>query len=292
MQTLGYVLMHEHMKIDLSRIKQNPDCCLDCFEETKREMQQLYKHGVRKIWDVTAMGMGRNLSFIERLEQESGMQIMMSTGWYKEPYLPASLHHLSVEEMADIMIGELEEGIDSSSRRAQAIGEIGTSKDHWTACEQKVFDAAIMAHKKTGRPIYTHTTLGTFGLQQAVYFKEKQCDVKRIVIGHMDLCESFDTLVSILETGVTIGFDTIGKTEYATDEQRVSFLMRLEALGYIGQVVLSMDITRTSQLTVNGGIGYSYLFTTFLPMLKAAGMKPESIEQLLITNPHQLLQLD
>ena len=33
----GYTLMNEHMTLDLSRIKQEEDCRLDCKEETIRE---------------------------------------------------------------------------------------------------------------------------------------------------------------------------------------------------------------------------------------------------------------
>ena len=43
----GYTLMHEHVTIDLSGVKGDPDCRLDCFEETVREFEQLYEYGVQ-----------------------------------------------------------------------------------------------------------------------------------------------------------------------------------------------------------------------------------------------------
>lgn len=65
--------------------------------------------------------------------------------------------------------------------------------------------------------------------------------------------------------------------------------MELEREGRMGQIVLSEDLTRKSHLKEFGGIGYSYLFETFLPMLRAAGMKQESLDQMLIHNPARIL---
>ena len=57
----GYTLMHEHVTIDLSSVKKDEDCRLDCFEETVKEFKSLYGYGVRNILEVTNLGMGRNV---------------------------------------------------------------------------------------------------------------------------------------------------------------------------------------------------------------------------------------
>lgn len=88
---------------------------------------------------------------------------------------------------------------------------------------------------------------------------------------------------------MTIGFDTVGKKAYLPTETRVEFLKALEAEGMLGQVVLSMDLTRKSHLAYKGGIGYSYLIETFLPMLKEAGIAEESIQKMLVDNPKRIL---
>lgn len=51
--TDGITLMHEHITIDLSGVKKDEDCRLDCFEETVSELKRLYEFGVRNIVDVT-----------------------------------------------------------------------------------------------------------------------------------------------------------------------------------------------------------------------------------------------
>ena len=109
------------------------------------------------------------------------------------------------------------------------------------------------------------------------------------MLGHIDLSGDLDYICRVLDTGACVGFDTVGKNNYFPDEKRVEYLMELERRGYMDQIVLSEDLTRKSHLAHFGGIGYAYLFETFLPMLKAAGMKQESIDKILIGNPGRIL---
>ena len=111
----------------------------------------------------------------------------------------------------------------------------------------------------------------------------------RIVLGHIDLSGDLDYIRRVLDSGITIGFDTVGKNNYFPDAKRVEFLLALEAEGRLDQIVLSEDLTRKSHLKFKGGIGYSYLFETFIPMLKAAGFKQESLDKMLIHNPTRIL---
>ena len=271
--------MHEHMHLDLSYVKHDPDTCLDCFEQTLKELQELYAKGVRRILEVSNIGMGRDLAWIQKLEKRSGIQIVTSTGFYKEPFLP----DLSVEEMAALMIEDLK------SQKAQVIGEIGTSYQKWKEQERKVFEAAVLAHQETGALITTHTTLGTLGLEQARYLIQNGVDPDRIIIGHMDLSNDLHAILDVLALGVNIGFDTIGKTNYLLDERRVELLCELEKRGLIDHVVLSMDITRKTQLKDFKGKGYAYLLDTFVPLLRKANMKEASIQQMLKQTPNRLL---
>ena len=276
----GYTLMHEHITIDLSGVKNDLDCRLDCYDETLVEFKELYRNGVRNIVDVTNRGMGLNRHYVEKIAQESGINIIQATGFYKVPFLPSDLANKSVQEIADEMINDIRN--DSS---IGIIGEIGTSLNEWKKEELAVFEAAIIAHQATKKPIYTHTTIGTLGLEQAHYFVSKKLDPKRIVIGHMDLSKDLDVIKQVIDLGFFVGFDTIGKNDYFPDEKRIEFLLELEKTNRIHGVVLSEDLTRKSHLNYKGGIGYNYLFTHFIPEFRKAGMKESSIEQMLITNP-------
>lgn len=282
--------MHEHMTINLSDVKQDEDCYLNCFEETVKELKELYKYGVRNIMEVSNIGMGRDISYIKRIEEATGIQILKSTGWYKEPFIPKQYLSMSAQRLSQIMIEEIEHGFEGMQDHADMIGEIGTSRNEWKKSEKKLFHAAVIAHKKTGKPIYTHTTLATLAYEQADYLVRQGVDPKKVVIGHVDLSNDLAYIRKVLHTGVTIGFDTIGKQNYLPDEQRIQYLIELQKDGLLSQVVVSEDLTRKSHLRYRGGIGYAYLFKTFLPKAEKAGLRKESIHQMLIENPKRILE--
>ena len=56
-------------------------------------------------------------------------------------------------------------GIDGTDLKAGIIAEIGSSEGKITSLEEKVFIAAALAHNQTGRPISTHTSFSTMGLE-------------------------------------------------------------------------------------------------------------------------------
>ncbi|MEW9032123.1 MAG: phosphotriesterase-related protein, partial [Planifilum fimeticola] len=68
-----------------------------------------------------------------------------------------------------------------------------------------------------------------------------------------------------------------------------SDLLYLLDRGYVGQLMLSCDITKKSYLKVNGGFGYEYLFTRFIPKLMENGVSKREIEAMMVENPRRFL---
>lgn len=287
----GFTLIHEHITIDLSKVKQNDDCNLRCFEETVEEFKRLYDLGVRNIVDVTADGMGRDVHYVEEVAKQTGINILHATGVYKEPFLPEYVENASVQELSEKMTTELLEGIDGTDIKANVIGEIGTSKDEFKESERKVFEAAILTAKETGAVISTHTSLGTCALEQAQMFMEHGLNPEKIIIGHQDLSNNIEQIKNLIDDGFYVGFDTIGKENYLPDVNRIAMLKELEDTDRIDKVCLSLDITRKSSLKSRGGIGYEYLFTKFIPMCQKHGISDESIEMMLVHNPKRLFEV-
>jgi phosphotriesterase-related protein len=286
----GYTFMHEHIFVDLSGVKENPDCRLDCFADTVEEMKRLARQGVRNIVEVTNIGMGRNVEYMERVARESGMNLIYSTGFYKEPFYPEYVKEKTEDELAAIMIGDIVNGMDGTGIKASVIGEIGSSKNVIKPTEEKVFRAAAKAHLETGKVITTHTTLGTMGLEQIRLLKEMGVDVNRVIIGHVDLSSDLEYILRLIDSGVYVEFDTIGKNNYVPDETRADILAEIAGRGLDERVVLSLDITRKSHLFIHGGIGYTYLINHFLPMLKERGVRDQAIENMLRWNPQRILK--
>ena len=281
----GYTLMHEHIFIDLSGIKKLDDCRLDCKNETIEEFKKLYENGVRNITEVTNIGMGRDVNYIKEVSEKSGINVICATGFYKEPFYPEFVYEKNEKELSEIMKNDILKGIDGTDIKAGIIGEIGSSKDIITETELKVFKSAIIAHLETGVPITTHTSLGTMGHEQVRLFKEYKVNTDKIVIGHVDLSGNVEYILEMLYNGVYVEFDTIGKNNYLADDIRIEMMKEIEKRELIDRVFLSMDITRKSNMEYKGGIGYNYIFNVFIPKLKEAGIKENSIEKMLKINP-------
>ncbi|MBJ3816912.1 phosphotriesterase-related protein [Shimwellia pseudoproteus] len=281
----GYTYAHEHLYIDLSAFKNNPDCCFDEYILIRDEMRQLIARGVRNIIEVTNRYMGRNVDFIARLMADTGINVLLSTGYYQQAFYPPHVAQSDVQALAAEMIHEIEHGIGNSGIRASVIAEIGSSEGQITPDEAKMFHAAALAWHQTGRPISTHTGFSTMGLEQLALLTSWGVPAQSIVIGHCDLRENLDTVLRLIDGGAWVQFDTIGKNSYFPDEQRVAMLQALSQRGLLNRVMLSMDITRKSHLQKNGGPGFSYLMDSFIPQLRAAGISQYEIDLMLRDNP-------
>ena len=264
---------HEHPRIDLSTGKNDPDCLLNGYLDCIDELKDIHEKGVIRWVDCSNHGIGVDWQNNKKIFDEVGIEIINSTGFYKTPFMPDYVSTASVEELAQIMLEDIAKG-------AKVIGEIGTSKNEWTKDEHKVFEAAIIAQKKTNTVIITHTTLGTLIQEQVDFFLEKGINPKKVIISHVALSNDLDAIRYALKKGFNVAFDTIGKTKYLPDETRVQFMKTLIQEGYMHQLLMSMDITR----------GYAYLLDTFIPMLEQAGISEDAITTITSKNFTEILE--
>lgn len=274
---------HEHMVIDLTKGKNDPDCYLNVYEDALDEFKGLYKKGVRRIVDCSNRGMGVDWETNKKITAETGIEIINSTGFYKDPFLPEYVPEKSVTELSEIMIDDIHHG-------AKVIGEIGTSKNEWTENEHKVFEAGVLAQRQTNAVMITHTTLGTLMKEQVQFFEENQVNLKKVIISHVALANDLSSIEDILHAGVNVAFDTIGKIKYLPDEDRIRFMKYLIEHGYEKQLLMSMDFTRKSHLKKNGGPGYAYLIDTFVPELLQAGITEDSLRQIMCKNFTEIME--
>jgi phosphotriesterase-related protein len=286
----GYTYAHEHLHIDLSGFKGDIDCRLDQYALICDEMRTLMNLGVRNIIEMTNRYMGRNPQFMQNLMRDTGINVVACTGYYQHDFFPEHVATRSVRELAQEMIDEIEKGIEGSELKAGIIAEIGSSKGVITDLEKKVFYAAAVAHHETGRPLSTHTSFSTMGLEQLALLSGYGVDLSRVVIGHCDLKDNLDDILRMIDLGAYVQFDTIGKNNYYPDAKRIDMLHALRDRGLLHRVMLSMDITRRSHLKANGGNGYSYLLTTFVPLLRQSGFSQADVDVMLRDNPSQFFQ--
>lgn len=286
----GYTLAHEHLHIDLSGFKNNVDCRLDQYAFICQEMNDLMARGVRNVIEMTNRYMGRNAQFMLDVMRETGINVVGCTGYYQDAFFPEHVATRSVQELAQEMVDEIEQGIDGTDLKAGIIAEIGSSEGKITSLEEKVFIAAALAHNQTGRPISTHTSFSTMGLEQLALLQAHGVDLSRVTVGHCDLKDNLDNILKMIDLGAFVQFDTIGKNSYYPDEKRIAMLHALRDRGLLNRVMLSMDITRRSHLKANGGYGYDFLLTTFIPQLRQSGFSQADVDVMLRETPSQFFQ--
>lgn len=288
---LGVTMMHEHLFIDLSERKQDPDARLDDVDLACQEVSHLKRAGGKALVEVTCIGMGREPAKLRQVAERTGLHVIAATGFYQQDFHPPYVAERSVEELTEQLWNEVAQGLDGTAVHPGILGEIGTSKDEIRPDEVKVFQAVARVHKKTGLPISTHCSLGTMPEAQLDLLEREGVDPSRIVLGHQDLKDDLETHVRLARRGATIAYDTAGKEAYMPDAVRVRLITGMLGRGLADRVVLSMDLTRQSHMKANGGIGYSYLLEELVPQLKAAGVTEAELEQMLVANPRRILTI-
>src|SRR5699024_12822859 len=153
--------------------------------------------------------MNRNPKYVDKVAKQSGINIVQSTGWYQDKFLPDYIYTKTVDELAEMMLQDICKGIDGTDIKAELIGEIGTSKNKMTERERKVFEASVLTQKETGVPITTHTTLGTYGKEQVAFFKKMNEDIERIVIGHVNLTVDSDYVLVLSHQDIYVDIVTL-----------------------------------------------------------------------------------
>jgi phosphotriesterase-related protein len=126
-------------------------------------------HGVKTIIDATPNECGRDPSFLKVASEQTGINIICSTGYYYEGQ--GAPHYFNFrqaigfpveEEIYEMMVREITIGIGNTGVRAGVI-KLGSSKNTITEYEQLFFRAGARAQRETGVPIITHTQEGTMG---------------------------------------------------------------------------------------------------------------------------------
>jgi predicted metal-dependent phosphotriesterase family hydrolase len=297
---LGVTLPHEHTQLALWHI----DSRWDYWQLTRdepvivAELEQFRAAGGRSLVDLTLPGFGRDPAWLTGIARASGLHIVMGSGWYRTAYYPpeARIDQRSVDDLADELVREAEEGVGETGVRPGIIGEIGTDKPWVSAAEERVHRAAARAARRTGRSITTHSVLSPVGLAQLQVFDEEGLDPSRVVIGHSDSYPVLDHYLEIIGRGASIEFDFLGMPFTAVERHGegriVELLQELLSRGHADRILLSQDVCNDAQLSRYGGHGYTYLAERFLPRLRKAGVSDAEIDTMTIANPRRLLTIE
>ena len=65
--------------------------------------------------------MGRDVLALKRISEETGLHVIASTGYYTEPDYPPRVYEWSTEQLTELMVKELTDGIGETGIRAGII---------------------------------------------------------------------------------------------------------------------------------------------------------------------------
>jgi phosphotriesterase-related protein len=298
---LGPTLMHEHVFVLEPEALQNYGHLWGAsyWDEEPRiadaieKLRALRKAGIETIVDPTVPGLGRYVPRIQRVCAEVELNVVVATGVYAFLELPNFLRYRSTDDIAEIFVREIREGIDDTGVRAAflkcAVEEHGLVGD-----VPRMVGAVAAASLETGAPITVHTNAeARSGLWELEAFAAEGVDPSKIVVAHAGDSNDLDYLRALADQGAILGCDRFGIEHFNPLERRLETLSALVAEGYSDRIILSHDAACFIDFFTGDGKfsderpSYLLVSQTVVPALLEAGVTREQVEAMLVENPRR-----
>jgi phosphotriesterase-related protein len=321
---LGHVQPHEHLLVNLlpppfcdapgepirletlGRLRRhwtsNPENLrLDSIDDAIEEMRRYRAAGGGTLVEATCSDIGRDPKALQQISRETGVHIVMGSGYYEAVYHPPELESLAEEAIAERVERDLLEGVDGSGVRSGIIGEIGLGHPIKSG-EEKVLRAAVAAQRETGAAVLIHPPRDPNGPREALRIvSEAGGDLDRVIMSHIDRT-LFDLapMRELAASGCYLEFDLFGQEssfypiapiDMPNDATRISYLHALIEAGFGDRLLVSQDICTKIHLTRYGGEGYTHILENVIPMMDRAGIGKEEIRLLCVENPARVLAI-
>jgi len=301
---LGTVLMHEHVFVLSEEIRLNYP---EYWDEEARvadavaKLSTLKSRGVDTIVDPTVIGLGRDISRVQRVNAHVDINIIAATGLYTYNDIPFFLQYVGPDTlfggedpMIAMFVRDLTEGIADTGVKAGFL-KCAIDAPGLTAGVERVLRAVAAAHAQTGAPITVHTNPHIqSGLVVQEILRDSGVDLSRVVIGHSGDSTDLDYLTALMAAGSYIGMDRFGLDVLLPFEQRVDTVAELCRRGHAGQMVLAQDAScyidwfppEAKQAAVPNW-HYTHIHDDVLPALRERGVTEEQITTMLVDNPRR-----
>jgi phosphotriesterase-related protein len=304
LEDLGKTLIHEHVLVGFPgwylNSRRPKFQRAEVMARVVDAFQQLHAYGVRSVVDPCPMDLGRDVEFCAEVAQRSGVNLICTTGVYDEAMgISYTFKYLEVDEIAEIYIKEIEDGIAQTGIRAGAI-KIATGDGQVTDYERKAVTAAARAAKATGVPIISHTENCSCGQDQIDIVTGEGAPARCLLVGHSDGRDDPAYQEAIAARGAYVGFDRFGLEMIVPDEIRMKNLKNLVDRGYRDRIMVSHDTVHCFLGDNVPGLGdaaalakiaphwrLTHLFENILPRLKQLGLSQGDFDHIVTENPRR-----
>lgn len=247
-EELGVALVHEHVRFrDEAVAAEWPDR-YDEQAEMDAAVQAVgdaKAHGVDTIVDPTAMFGGRDVRFMKRVSDQTGVRIVPCTGIYSYDYLPHYFENRDADVMAAHFVSDLQDGIQGTEIKA-AFLKCAADAAGVTENVEKIHRAAARASVQTGAPIMAHSmpSIPT-APRQIEIFEQEGVDLARVQVAHCGDTDDVDYIERLIDKGVYVGLDRYGLEMYLPIEKRNATVAELLRRGHSARVMISQDYCAT-----------------------------------------------
>lgn len=308
---LGFTLMHEHILSGGPGIAwAYPQLINDGYPQRtgigyKNRILAVLKAakeiGVDSILEVTPYDLGRNVALMKELSEQSGINIIACTGWYKEQKMVVScLKGYSPERFAEVFIHDLTIGMEGTDIKAEFL-KTACEKDGMTHEREVIHRACAMAAKETGAFIVLHQDAeGMTAYDQLRILKEEGVDMRRVKVDHVLDTTDYDYVRWIGEQGVWMGADRLPNWRLpglSSNEVRYSNIKTLIEMGFADQLLfghdsacisMNADSYEPNEEGLNAAAnphGLTWLKKVTMPRLVEIGVDEKIVNQIAYENP-------
>ena len=288
---LGLILPHEHLFTDL----RGPHVADYAQAEPSAVVSVVGAHlaeaaaaGITALVECSTVGVGRNLSILQSLAENTPIHIVATTGVYRAAYIPDALRVMSEDELSDLWTKELTEGIEGTSITAGFI-KLAMSDDGPTALEIRNLKAAAKASRNSGAVIAVHTIGGKIARQEMDVLEEAGLDLQRFIWVHAQTESDLSILEEAARRGAYVELDTVG-APFQNQTELLDTAIALIQAGFSEQLLLSHDAgwynpASPDGLPEGGYRGYTALTKEFIPALLERGISEEQVRLITVANP-------
>ncbi|MFF0107220.1 phosphotriesterase family protein [Streptomyces hirsutus] len=304
-EELGVVSVHEALLSVVPGAEYAYDVTLDraeIFETLAAKLKDFRAHGGGTLVDSTGMFHGRDVRLYEALSRTTGVHIVASTGQGPEEMLGG--YFLTpqtnpptpwpAEKFADLFTKEITEGmVVPRVERRGAAGLVATTAtpDGMTATDESLFRGAARTALSTG--VAVSIRYGSDALHDLDVVLDEKLPADRVVVGGLDRKDAVaaGAPLEIARRGAYVALDHVGAQDDAhlTDDERAVLVAELVQAGFGNRILLSSSATGVAKGHSGNDLPYSYVLTTFVPLLKAQGLSDEDTRRILVENPRDLL---
>ncbi len=241
---LGVTLAHEHVRFRDEAVAAEFPGHYDEQAELDAALESVgaaKAHGVQTIVDPTAMFGGRDVRFMKRVAEQTGVRIVACTGIYSYDYLPHYFANRDVDVMAEHFVSDIETGIQGTDIKA-AFLKCAADAAGVTENVEKIHRAVARASVQTGTPIMAHSmpAVGT-GPRQVEIFKEEGVDMSRVQIAHCGDSDDVAYIEGLIAEGVYVGLDRYGLEMFLPIDKRNATAAELLRRGHAERLMISQD---------------------------------------------------